>query len=180
MKGVVFKEFISLVENKFGEEIAESMIQNSKVASGGAYASVGNYDHSEMISMVQELSRMTTLPADQLLKTFGHHLAATFARMHPDFFHSANAFVFLKSVESMIHVEVRKLYPGAELPSFQYAEPSADELHMTYTSKRPFSDLAEGLIEAVIKHYKEPISIGTRPHPQGEAAGRVFMLKRKT
>jgi hypothetical protein len=43
-------------------------------------------------------------------------------------------------------VEVRKLYPDAELPSFKVAARTATRLVMDYRSPRRMGDLAEGLI----------------------------------
>ena len=54
---------------------------------------------------------------------------------------------------------MRKLYPDAELPTFEVKRPSADELQMLYKSKRPFADLALGLIRGCADHYGERVEI---------------------
>jgi hypothetical protein len=57
MKGLVFREFIDLVETKFGDDIVDEIIEAADLPSGGAYPAVGTYPHSEMVSLVVELSR---------------------------------------------------------------------------------------------------------------------------
>ena len=48
MKGIVFTEFLDLVEAKFGAEVLEEMLDAADLKSGGAYTAVGYYDHAEM------------------------------------------------------------------------------------------------------------------------------------
>jgi len=57
-----------------------------------------------------------------------------------------DAFAFLSSLDGLIHVEVLKLYPQAELPSVPVTKMDDRELVMEYRSKRPFADVAEGLL----------------------------------
>jgi len=59
MKGIVFTEFLEMVEAKFSPEMTDRIITESKVPSGGAYSAVGTYDHEEIVALVQALSRAT-------------------------------------------------------------------------------------------------------------------------
>lgn len=179
MKGVVFKELIGMVESAFGEEMVEKIIEKSNLDSRGAYTSVGTYDHSEILQLVTHLSKETKTPAGDLVQAFGKHLVGVFKAGHPDFFKHKNVFEFLKSVDGMIHVEVKKLYPDAELPKFECEQPSDSILIMDYSSARPFADLAEGLIAGAIEAFGEDISMSTEDTSQGIGNARKFILERK-
>ena len=61
--------------------------------------------------------------------------------------------ISLKTVDGVIHVEVRKLYDDTYLPVFQYQEPAEDQLIITYYSKRKLYPFMEGLIEGVSLHF---------------------------
>lgn len=160
MKGMVFTEFLEMVEDVFSPDVADSIITKAALPSGGVYTAVGTYHHDEMVALVTHLSTATKTPVPDLLKAFGRHLFGRFAKSYPQFFEGkADAFAFLSGVEDYIHVEVRKLYPDAELPSFSYQRPAADTLVMTYRSKRPFADLAEGLIQGCFAHFGEDVGI---------------------
>lgn len=160
MKGIVFTEFVEMVEKKFGLAVADRMIVESQVPSGGAYTSVGTYDHAELLTMVDRLSTITSLPADELVRTFGQSLFERFAALYPAFFVGvASAFDFLALVEMYIHPEVRKLYPDAELPTFEIRRPNAGSIEMIYRSSRHFGDLAEGLIRGCVTHFDENITL---------------------
>ena len=41
MKGIIFTEFLDLVEEKFGLEMVDKIIEQSNLDSGGIYTSVG-------------------------------------------------------------------------------------------------------------------------------------------
>ena len=56
MKGIVFTEFLEMVEQKFGLEVLDQIIIESNLASGGIYTSVGTYDFIEMQSLIVKLS----------------------------------------------------------------------------------------------------------------------------
>lgn len=178
MKGIVFTEFNEMVEARFSPEIADRIILEAAPASGAAYTAVGTYDHQELIDMVAALSKATGTPADALVKAFGRHLAQRFTTLYPAFFEGVDGlFAFLETIESHVHVEVRKLYPDAELPSFATHRAGPDALEMTYASRRPFADLAEGLIHGCADHFGERVAI-SRDH---DVDGRVrFKLHRLT
>ncbi len=162
MKGIVFTEFIEMVEDTFGWEMAEDVLEAAELESGGVYTAVGTYSHEEIIALVVELSKRTDIPAETLVKAFGKHLFSTFSVSHPIFLDGIEtAFQFLGLVENHIHVEVRKLYPDAELPSFA-VETNGNVMLMTYSSARPLADLAEGLLEACIAHFDEPITLARK------------------
>ena len=160
MRGIVFTEFLEMVEEKFSPDMVDMIIEASDLPSNGAYTSLGTYNHSEMLQLVTHLSQKTKIPVPALLHAFGEHLFTRFYEGYPVFFEGiTHAFEMLKNVEEYIHVEVRKLYPDAELPKLDYETPSENTLVMIYCSTRPFGDLAEGLISGCIKHFKNSIEI---------------------
>ena len=169
MKGVVFTEFLGLVEEKFGEDVVDDIIEAAELASGGAYTAVGYYDHGEMVALVTHLSDQTKIPAKDLLHVFSEHLMGYFARAYPAFFEAAaDTLDFIESVDRHIHVEVRKLYPDAELPSFRCRRRSEHVLEVEYRSVRNFDELAHGLMLHAARHFGETLDIERQPtRPDG-------------
>lgn len=160
MKGIVFSEFIELVEDKFGFDIADEIIEKADLPSGGAYTQVGTYDHKELVALVVLLSEETGVAVEDLIKTFGEHLLGRFVALYPQFFEGINtSFAFLDTIENKVHVEVKKLYPEAELPTFETSFPAENTMKLVYSSKRPFSALAYGLIKGCASYYGESIRI---------------------
>ena len=160
MKGIVFCEFVEMMEAEFTADMADEIISSTELESGGAYTTVGTYDHHEMLALVTQLSEKTGAPVPDLVRAFGRYLFGRFVELYPTFFEGVEgAFSFLDRIEEHVHVEVRKLYPDAELPTFATSRPNDVTMIMVYQSRRPFADLAHGLIEGCIKHYNEPINV---------------------
>lgn len=156
MKGIVFTEFLDMVEEKFGLETVDNIITKSNIASKGVYTAIGTYPHNEIIQLVSALSQEIDVPVTDLVKTYGKYLFGTFSKSYPSFFEkSDSAFDFLENVESYIHPEVRKLYPDAELPKFETKRISDKHLEMIYSSPRKMFALADGLIEKTLVYYQE-------------------------
>ena len=160
MKGVVFTEFLEMVEDNFGMEVADRIIEDSNLPTEGVYTSVGTYDHDELLRMVGHLSCHVDTPVSDLVCTYGNHLFGRFAVGHRPMFEGVHsAYEMLAHVEDHIHAEVRKLYPDAELPTFACEQPDEATFIMEYRSSRPFASLAEGLIRGCIAHFGEPIDL---------------------
>lgn len=160
MKGMVFTEFLDMVENTFSADMVDDILDDANPASGGAYTAVGTYDHQELVDMVVALSNRTGMPVPDLVRAFGTHVFGVFARNYPSFFAGVpDALTFLSGIEDIIHAEVLKLYPDAQLPRFDCTRPADNTLIMDYHSSRHFSDLAEGLIIGCGQHFAEPLTI---------------------
>ncbi len=180
MKGVVFTEFIEMVEAKFGFEMADTLLSQPGLKSKGVYTAVGTYDFQEMVIMLSALSEKIKIPVPELLKTFGYHLFFRLTSLYPHFNNGvSSAFEFLSNIEDYIHVEVLKLYPDAELPSIRYQiDKDETKMLLTYQSDRKLGDLAIGLIQGCVDHYQENIEIKVLKIKEG---GRVveFLLQKK-
>ena len=71
MKGIIFTELLSMVENTMGPEMVETIIDQAELESGGAYTTVGTYPTKEIEALVHQLELQTQLSRDQLLEAFG-------------------------------------------------------------------------------------------------------------
>jgi hypothetical protein len=180
MKGMVFTEFLEMVEAKFSPEMLDRIMERAHLPSGGAYTAVGTYDHAEMVELVTCLSRETGISARDLVCAFGTYLFGRFHQSFPIYFEGmGSTFDFLRHVQDYIHVEVRKLYPEAELPSFTHETPSPDRFALVYNSSRPFAVLAEGLIMGCIAHFGEPIDLAVEDLSGGKGTSARFLLSRR-
>ena len=180
MKGIVFTEFLEMVEGKFSPDLVDRIVEEAELASGGVYTSVGTYDHVEMIRLVSCLSQETGIASPELMKVFGEYLFGRFSILYPQYFENLNSsFDFLKKIERYIHVEVRKLYPDAELPTFGYDASQPGCLRLTYQSTRPFASLAEGLIRGCLAHFGEEADIQVEDLSAGAGTAARFVVTQR-
>lgn len=176
MKGLVFTEFIDLVDEEFSLETSERVIEMCDLPSGGVYTSVGTYDAQEMMALVTTLSDLTGVSVSALLNEFGRHLFRRFVVAFPEFFEGiGSATEFLPRVNDYVHLEVRKLYSDAELPTFSCETPSPETMVMTYRSATNVPDLAEGLILECIDYFGDPLVV-SREAGQGDSPTTVFTI----
>jgi hypothetical protein len=184
MKGMIFTEFMTMVEDRFGLQTLDTVITESNLSNDGAYSAIGTYDHQELIRMVVSLSKLTETGAQDLVRAFGTYLFVRFVEKYPVFFRRpTDTFSFLETVEETVHVEVLKLAPDAELPSFQHERLDADNMTMVYRSKRCFADLAEGLMEGCAAHFGDKIAISREDLPtsgadSGSGSHVLFKIER--
>lgn len=179
MKGMIFVELMEMVEEKFSAKTLQNIVDAADLPDGGAYTTVGTYDHRQLLRLVSCLSEAVDTPIPTLVQAFGQHLFQSLLRDYPQKFHGVkDAFEFVAMIDGNVHVEVLKLYPEAELPSFACERTGTDDLKLVYRSKRPFADLAHGMLTACVAHFGEPISIERQD--EGVIAGTqaTFLLHR--
>ena len=160
MKGVIFTEFLELVEKKFGLAMVDKIIGQSNLASEGIYTSVGTYEFGEMLQLITHLSTNTDISVDDLLLVYSEHLFAALIKSHPNLVsHYKDPMDLLASIENHIHVEVQKIYPDAQLPNFDLEERTDSKMVMIYKSDKALYMLGKGLMLETFKLFKVPVEI---------------------
>ncbi|MGB5980872.1 MAG: heme NO-binding domain-containing protein [Nonlabens sp.] len=160
MKGIVFTEFLELVEEKFGFSMVDTIIDNSELPSGGVYTSIGTYSFSEMLQLVTNLSKETAIPVDDLLLVYGEHFFRVVETSYVGLLETyKDPIEMLSSIENHIHVEVRKIYPDAELPTFEVLSKDSDRLQMKYTSSRAMHHFGLGLMNKTFDYFNQEATI---------------------
>ncbi|MCG1037257.1 heme NO-binding domain-containing protein [Polaribacter sargassicola] len=160
MKGIVFTEFLDLVEEKFGLEMVDKIISQSKLESEGVYTSIGTYSFSEMLQLVTNLSNNTGISTDDLLLVYAEHFFSVIESSYPGLLATYNDPIeMLASIENHIHIEVQKIYPDAELPTFIIEEKTENSLIMIYKSSRAMHHFGLGLMNKTFEHFNSSASI---------------------
>ncbi|WP_027419025.1 heme NO-binding domain-containing protein [Crocinitomix catalasitica] len=178
MKGIVFTEFLELVEEKFGLKTVQEIIDSCNLATNGVYTAVGTYNHKEMFEMVEKLSELKSIPVPDLLTEYGRFFFKVLSVNYPQFMDKNDLFTFLNSIDGYIHPEVLKLYPDAELPRFTAALKGNDEMQLIYESSRKMAHFAIGLILGASAYYKEEMEVAIVKEEEG-GKKVIISLQRK-
>ena len=80
MKGIVFTQFLEMVEDQFGYGLVDQLLTETDLPSGGIYTTVGTYDHAEMINIVRKLSQKMDVPVPDLLRAYGRYNFVAFTQ----------------------------------------------------------------------------------------------------
>lgn len=160
MKGIVFTEFLDLVEDKFGLEMVDKIISESKLESEGVYTSIGTYSFSEMLQLLTHLSNYTDISIDNLLLVYGEHFFSVIETSYPGLLATyKDPIDMLSSIENHIHVEVQKIYPDAELPTFVVQDKTENSIIMVYKSSRAMHHFGLGLMNKTFEHFNSTATI---------------------
>lgn len=154
VKGIVFNLLEELVSREYGEEAWDVLLESAEV--DGSYTSLGSYPDEDLMKLVSSASSQLDMSPDEVVRWFGANALPLLAGSYPQFFEPhTSARSFLLTLNDIIHPEVRKLYPGADVPVFDFDTSSDDVLVMGYESPRRMCAFAEGLIEGAAAHYGE-------------------------
>lgn len=152
MKGIVFNLLEEIVSEQHGLETWDSLLDTAQV--DGAYTSLGNYPDAELLALVGAASTALGAPADDVVRWFGRNAIPKFYERYPQLFdpHRTTS-QFVVTLNDIIHPEVRKIYPGADPPEFDYQEVSESRVVMGYRSKRALCSFGEDLLLGTGEHY---------------------------
>jgi hypothetical protein len=178
MKGIIFTEFLELVEEKFGLVMVDKIITESQLKSGAIYTSVGTYDFSEMLQLITYLSKNTKISKDDLLLLYSEHLFKALLRIHPNLVdHYKDPMDLLASIETHIHVEVQKIYPDAQLPTFELERRNKNQMTLIYKSDKALYMLAKGLMQEAFKLFKTLVEINFEKLNEAGTEVRFYINK---
>ena len=180
MKGIIFNNFLTYVEAKHGEAVLQrTMKKAGSIDKNGSYVETQTYPYEAMFQLACNLSAQTGVTLAQTFEDFGEYLFSNLARMFSSFFApDETLFSFLQKLEDHIHVEVRKKYPDASLPSFTFDPIDANNLRMIYTSERAMSDFGIGLIKGAAAWFKRDVFVGKKDLTPDHSGTRVELLVR--
>lgn len=162
MKGIIFNLLEEVVTHQFGANTWDDLLDAADL--DGAYTSLGSYADEEAFKLVAAASAALKLPPADVLRWFGRSAMPLLAQRYPVFFEGHDSTrSYLLTLNSIIHPEVRKLYPGAATPVFDFDATDAKTLLIGYRSERKLCALAEGFMQGAADHYKESMQL---KHPE--------------
>jgi hypothetical protein len=158
MKGIIFNLLEEVVSKEHGESTWDALLDATGLP--GVYTSVGSYPDEDLMTLVGKACEMLNTDADTLVRWFGQESLPILADRYPSFFEGHESTrTFLLTLNDVIHPEVRKLFPGAYAPAFEFDEIDENKLSLAYYSHRKLCSFAEGLIDGAAKVFGETATI---------------------
>lgn len=157
MKGVIFGLFGDTVADALGHDAWDAILAAARLS--GGYTSLGNYPDDELTALIDATAAATGRPDAAVLRWFGQAAMPRLIASYPHFFAlRGGTRALLATLNPLVHSEVRKLYPGALCPHFDFRD-EGDRLIIGYRSPRKLCFLAQGFIEGVARHFAETVTI---------------------
>src|SRR5919199_3218906 len=143
MKGIVFSLLQEVVTREYGEDTWDDLLDAAGL--DGVYTSLGSYPDEQLQTLVSAASAALKRPPEDVIRWFGRNAVHLLAATYPQLFtpHTSTR-PFVLTLNDIIHPEVRKLYPGADVPVFDFSEAPNGALAMGYASARKLCAFAEG------------------------------------
>jgi len=151
MKGVIFNTVERFIADGWGEEAYEDIVGRCPLQTRDPFVGPGTYPDADLVAIVTEAARTLDVPLEDALRAAGRF---AFPHLKRKLGAAADQWddpkAFLRALDSVIHVEVRKLYPEAVTPRFTILEPpEVPRFTLRYESPRKLCHLAEGLVEGL-------------------------------
>jgi len=167
MKGVVFNVLERIITEDYGEEAWEQLLDEG--ALDGAYTSLGQYEDSEFLRLVDGICRMRQEAPSPCLTWIGRRMLPHFEGIHPEVFtRYTDTLTLLRALNDVIHPEVVKLYPGAQVPVFSTHHAEKGHLVMEYESPRQMCSFAHGLMLGTGDRFGDELRV---EHPECRHSG---------
>ena len=147
-----------MISDEHGERVWDDVLEAA--GSQGVYTAVGSYPDEELNALVGAAASMLDVAPDDLVREFGRKAIPHFAERYPQFFTPhADTRSFVLTLNDVIHPEVRKLFPGADVPTFDFSTPDERTVELAYVSTRRLCSFAEGLTLGAADHYGQTVEI---------------------
>lgn len=158
MKGIIFNLLEESIAAQYGLSAWDKLLEKTQLE--GAYTSLGSYPDADFLKLVEAAAAAFGKSNDEIVRWFGRNALPLEAERYPRFFtpHTRTR-AFLLTLNDIIHPEVRKIYPGADVPVFDFDASKTDGLAIGYNSARKLCAFAEGLIEGAAAYYGEQVEI---------------------
>lgn len=170
MKGILFNLLEDVVVDQYGIDVWDSMIERSGAT--GSYTAVGDYRDDELTALVGGLGELCTagrgtVGNPDVLRWFGRAAIAPLAERYPQFFAPHERTLdFVLTLNDVIHAEVLRLHPDAQVPTFHFSGiargDATSSVTLHYNSERALCALAEGFVSGAAHHFGELSSIRQR------------------
>ena len=170
MKGIIFTEFLDLVEERFGLEMVDQIICQSRLESQGAYTSIGAYNFYEFLQLLHNLSKNKNISLINLLSVYATQIFSAMHAIHPEMLVSYNNPIEMIAAMNQ-HIEIifniKNASPSGLLkaesfspfPLFIVKEKTENLLIINYISHRGMQHFWLGLMHEMFKHFNETATI---------------------
>lgn len=176
MKGIVFAMVEHIVTDEHGPDVWDDLLDDAGLF--GAYTTIGNYDDAELMALLDAASRRLGVSVPDVARHMGRRALPLFLQRYPNLRgDQTTSRGLLLTLNSVIHPEVRKLYPGADVPDFDFVAESPHTLQMAYHSHRRLCFFAEGLILGTGDEFDEVMTV-SQPTCMHHGADHCLLLVR--
>ena len=158
MKGTVVASWLTSGRRLFGDDIVNKALEKYNLKPDHIFSPLEDVDDKMAVGMVEFIGQKVGKNSEQIWEIMGQENIRTFAEFYPGFFRHENAYHFLKSMND-VHKIVMKRVKGATPPVLDMTPVDANTALLVYRSKRQMGEYLKGLLKGVFEHFKENVDV---------------------
>lgn len=158
MKGTIVSTWIKTCRKQYAENIINEALENVGWKDNQTFSPLEDVEDIRVFKLFSTIASKVNISEDKLWKLIGKDNIKTFQQDYPGFFHHDNLYHFLKSMDD-VHSVVMKRIKGAKPPKLQFEAISSRQVIFTYSSKRGMFDYFMGLVEGAAEYFNEKLEI---------------------
>lgn len=158
MKGTVVSTWVQTSRRLYGSDLVNNVLVSKGLSSDKIFSPFEDIDDKLAINIVETIASKANINVSDMWKRLGEENIKTFSESYPGFFRHETAYQFLKSMND-VHAIVVKRLPGSRPPVLDMEAISSTEAFFTYRSKRGLMDYFQGIIVGVATYFNETIKI---------------------
>lgn len=159
MHGIIFTALKKFVKARLGPE-AWDALRTEAGLDGRIYLPVQPYPDEEIQALVSTASRLTGIPASDLLEDYGAFIVPDLMTIYRGVLNPAwRTLDLIDHVENTIHRVVRLSSPGATPPELSVVRLAPERLVIHYDSPRRLCSVGKGLVRGIAAFYGETVAI---------------------
>lgn len=167
MKGTVVSTWVESCRALFGNEVVNNALITNKLPVDVIFTPLEDVDDKIAVGIVDNVGDQVGKNHQEIWRIMGEQNVQTFSKSYPGFFHHESAYQFLKSMND-VHKIVMKRFAGAVPPILDVVPISSHEIIFTYRSKRGMYHYLFGLVSGVAAYFNEKIDINVLDQKSNE------------
>lgn len=159
MKGHIFNLLEEFIEEVAGIDKLEIIYERCSFDTQVGFTACENYPDEMLLEMVDHTTQVLDISIADAQFAYGKwlfpRLIALLPEQYSKFDHPSPLLALLDNIHK---IELKKLYPDATPPAFDYFEVDSTHSTLTYHSTRQMYDLVSGVLQGVAEFYGVPIT----------------------
>lgn len=167
MKGTVVSTWMESCRQLFGDAVVNDALKHYNLASDHIFSPLEDIEDNVATGLVDHVGNSLGKNHQEMWGLVGQENIKTFSKAYPGFFRHESAYQFLKSMND-VHAIVMRRFKGAVPPVLDMTPVSSHEAMFIYRSKRGMGDYLAGMIKGVSNYFKENIQVEVLNKSTGE------------
>ncbi len=176
MKGTVVSAWVETCKTLYGRDVVSKALKSYKLEPDVVFTPLEDVEDSVATGIVDQVGQLVGKDHAEIWRVIGENNIRTFSKSYPGFFRHESAFQFLKSMND-VHIIVMKRFKGAVPPLLDIKVLSSHDILFIYRSKRGMQHYLYGMINGVAEYFKEKIDIRILEEKEGEVQLQLTFAK---